>query len=297
MPSPLLRTRLAPTPSGLLHPGNGLSFIMAWAIARAYGGQILLRIDDLDKARTRPAYVEDIFRTLEWLGLDYDEGPQTVEGFFRHWSQHTRLGLYESRLQQLREEERLFACTCSRRQIRQVSEDGAYPGTCLHKHRDFEAPNTAWRVEAPAEGAAVAFWQWRAGRQKVSLAGIDAFVVRQKNGYPAYQLASLVDDTHFGVNFVVRGADLWASTLAQHYLAQLLGLEAFQQTTFWHHGLIAGKDGEKLSKSKGAGSLKAWREDGRSPYPLIQMAGKQLKLEAPVSTLDALLAGLQARVS
>ncbi len=296
MPATPLRTRFAPTPSGLLHPGNGLSFIMTWVIARAYGGQILLRIDDLDKARTRTAYVEDVFRTLEWLGLDYDEGPQGVAGFFRDWSQHTRLGRYESYLQQLLNAGQLFACTCSRRQIREISRDGSYPGTCRHKHRAFDAPNTAWRVEAPAEGDEVAFRQWQAGWQRVSLSGIDAFVVRQKNGYPAYQLASLADDTHFGINFVVRGSDLWASTLSQHYLAERLELNAFQQATFWHHPLLTEKGGQKLSKSKGAGSLQAWREAGRPPGKLFLEAGRQLGLPQQTPTLAALVDGLKSNL-
>ena len=80
--TPQLHTRLAPTPSGLLHPGNGLSFIMTWVIARANAGRILLRIDDIDKDRCREEYVVDIFQTLEWLGLDYDEGPSGVADFF-----------------------------------------------------------------------------------------------------------------------------------------------------------------------------------------------------------------------
>lgn len=273
-----LRTRLAPTPSGLLHPGNGLSFIMTWAIARARQGQVVLRIDDLDKARTRRVYVEDIFRTLEWLGLDYDEGPAGVDHFFTQWSQHTRLDHYQAYLKQLQQKNQLFACLCSRKQIRALSPDGSYPGTCLTRELDFDTPKTAWRVVPPQSGQAVSVREWRGGQRIVSLQGIDAFVVRQKNGFPAYQLASLADDEHFGINFVVRGADLWASTLSQLYLAELLGANQFDVATFWHHNLLKGANGEKLSKSKGAGSLQAWRESGRAPTELFQMASEMLGL-------------------
>jgi len=293
MASPPLRTRLAPTPSGLLHPGNGLSFIMTWAIARARQGLVLLRIDDLDKARTRKAYVEDIFRTLEWLGLDYDEGPDGVDHFFAHWSQHTRLDYYEGFLQQLRQKGQLFACTCSRKQIQALSPDGSYPGTCLARKLDFDAPKTAWRIRAPASGQLVEVQLWREGPEAVSLQDIDAFVVRQKNGFPAYQLASLADDEYFRINFVVRGADLWTSTRAQLHLAKLLGTACFQNAVFWHHELLKGADGEKLSKSKGAGSLQAWREAGESPAVLFRKASAMLGLaeraESPGELVEMLV--------
>ncbi|MEQ8702543.1 MAG: glutamate--tRNA ligase family protein [Phaeodactylibacter sp.] len=287
-----LRTRLAPTPSGLLHPGNGLSFIMTWAIARAKQGQVLLRIDDLDKARTREAYVEDVFRTLDWLGLDYDEGPAGVDDFFANWSQHTRLEQYSAYLQQLMEGRHLFACTCSRKQIRDINADGRYPGTCCTRSLAFNAAKTAWRIIAPPKNTIVVLNHWRNSQEKVALEPIDAFVVRQKNGFPAYQLASLVDDLLHGINLIVRGSDLWDSTLSQLYLAQLLEAEPFLNSTFWHHPLLTGNDGEKLSKSKGAGSLKAWREAGKSPTPLFKQAAALLGLEEEAGSLEALVAGL-----
>ena len=89
-----LRTRIAPTPSGFLHAGNGISFILTYVIARAFEGQILLRIDDLDAERMRPEYVEDIFKTLDWLGLEYDEGPTSPDDFYQNFSQHKRLDIY-----------------------------------------------------------------------------------------------------------------------------------------------------------------------------------------------------------
>lgn len=287
-----LRTRLAPTPSGLLHPGNGLSFIMTWAIARARQGQIVLRIDDLDKARTRKSYVEDVFQTLDWLGLDYDEGPSGVDDFFANWSQHTRLDQYNAVLDQLKQEGKLFACTCSRKQIRSISPDGRYPGTCYSKSRDFTAPQTAWRTLAPPDGAFTTLNRWKEGPQRVSLSGIDAFVVRQKNSFPAYQVASLVDDDLFGINFIVRGRDLWTSTLSQLYLAELIRAERFSNSTFWHHSLLTGADGGKLSKSKGAGSLKAWRDLGKPPQPLFALASSILGLSESAGSLRELVDGV-----
>lgn len=288
IPTPL-RTRLAPTPSGLLHPGNGLNFILTSAIARAKGGNILLRIDDLDKARCRKVYVEDTFRTLDWLGLDYDEGPQGVDDFFKNWSQHTRLEEYARALDKLRGAEQLFACTCSRKDVRDRSPDGRYPDTCLHRSRDFEAPQTAWRVKAPVHKLSISVKNLAEGPHEAGLDILDAFVVRQKNKLPAYQLASLVDDVLFDINCVVRGADLWESTLAQIYLARLLEFRTFTDAAFWHHPLIKDEKGEKLSKSKGAGSLKEWREAGRPATDLFRQAGIQLGVKEECRDLRSLI--------
>lgn len=282
MIQPQLFTRIAPTPSGLLHPGNGLSFLLTWAIARAAGGKILLRIDDLDKERYRQEYVEDIFRTLAWLGIDYDEGPRTVTDFETNWSQHLRLDHYAEALENLRQENLLFACECSRKTIRTQSPDGRYPAICQQKKLDFSAPNVAWRIQSPTPSASLEMNTWPTPKTEVSLAEIDAFVVRQKNDLPAYQLASLVDDESNGINFIVRGQDLWESTLSQLYLAQLLGKENFLQNSFFHHPLLLDEMGGKLSKSKGAGSLKAWREAGKSPEGLFALAAQQLGLEETV---------------
>ena len=102
------KTRIAPTPSGLLHEGNGTSFILTYALARAHQGQVVLRIDDLDAERMRLEYLDDIFRTLDWLGIDWDEGPSSVADFQLNWSQHHRLDLYQNILEKLRYTEGAF---------------------------------------------------------------------------------------------------------------------------------------------------------------------------------------------
>jgi len=285
-----VRTRLAPTPSGLLHPGNGLSFVLTWALARAAGGEVLLRIDDLDKARRRREYLEDVFETLDWLGLDYDTGPGGPDDFLKNYSQHTRLDLYRAVLERLRESGYLYACTCSRRQIREASPSGIYPLTCRKLRLPFEAERTAWRVSVPA-GKKVTFREWQSGEREINLAeAMGDFVVRQKNKMPAYQIASLVDDLQYGINFIVRGEDLLDSTAAQIYLAELLGEDAFLRSLFWHHGLLTDESGGKLSKTKGAGSLRGWRETGKSPQSLYRQAGSWLGLaEQEIGSLEDLV--------
>ncbi|PHN08096.1 tRNA glutamyl-Q synthetase [Flavilitoribacter nigricans DSM 23189 = NBRC 102662] len=290
----MLRTRLAPTPSGYLHLGNALSFVVTWAIARAREGQILLRIDDLDAGRRRPEYLEDIFRTIEWLDIDFDEGPEGPDDFLAQYSQQLRLPQYHEALRQLKEQGHLYACTCSRKEIRQLSTNGNYPGTCLKQGKDFDAPRTAWRVKV-GPTREVTIPGWKRGIESIDLGReMGDFVVRQKNRAPAYQIASLVDDEHWKINFIVRGLDLLPSTGAQLYLADLLGYEQFTQATFWHHDLITGEDGQKLSKSAGADALKTWREAGKTPGDIFQIAADWLGVtEGSIRTSAELLAAVK----
>jgi glutamyl/glutaminyl-tRNA synthetase len=293
----MLHTRLAPTPSGYLHAGNGVSFIAAWVLARAAGGRVLLRIDDLDAERRRAEYLEDIFRTLEWLTLDYDVGPVGVGDFLRRYSQHLRLELYMNALLRLRDGGHLYACACSRRQILEQSPSGRYPGTCRARSLSFDASDIAWRARVPP-GAVVSFREWRRGEPRT--ADLDRemgdFVARQKNGLPAYQIASLVDDLHFGINFIVRGEDLLSSTAAQTFLASLLGYDDFHRLSYWHHALLSDASGRKLSKSLGADALKTWREGGRAPTELYRQAARWLELPLQAAdSLDSLVGAMRER--
>ncbi len=272
-------TRLAPTPSGWLHAGNGTSFLITWLLARASEGTVLLRIDDLDRARQRDEYVEDIFRTIDWLEIDYDRGPSGPDDLAANWSQLHRLPSYEQALLQLREEEVLYACTCSRKRIRAHRSDGIYPGLCRNRRLPLDRPNTAWRVRIP-QGFMVPIDDLIHATRSVDLSrSMNDFVVRQKDGFPAYQIASLVDDRYFDIDGIVRGADLLDSTAAQIWLADQLGWPEFRQSCFLHHALQRDETGTKLSKSQGALALKHWRDQKRSPAPLWQQAGEWLGLE------------------
>ncbi len=290
-----LKTRLAPTPSGLLHPGNGLSFVFTWVLARAARGRILLRIDDLDEGRRREEYVEDIFYTLEWLGIDYDEGPSGPEDFFSRWSQHRRLDLYHQALARLADARKCYACVCSRADVaRLAGPGGLYPGTCREAGLPLDHPETAWRMRMPKGGAELSCATWGGGELLLDAAQMGDFIVKQKNGLPAYQVASVVDDLYFGVNAIVRGIDLLPSTAAQLFLARQLGLADFDHIRFVHHGLLTEANGEKMSKSKGAGSLRAWREAGRSPSVLYRQAGAWLGAPPDVSNeVEELVGWLQ----
>lgn len=277
-------SRLAPTPSGYLHIGNAVSFLVTWALVRANKGKLWLRIDDLDRSRFRQEYLEDIFHTIDWLGIDYDHGPSGPDDFLRTHSQQHRIPYYQDALNQLWTQGDLYACTCTRSAIQTASKNGLYPGTCRDLSLPGDHPQSAWRIRIAADEA-VSLKSWKRGAVVVHPAqSVGDAVLRRKDGLPAYQIASVIDDVAQGVNFIVRGEDLWGSSGIQLLLAARLGLPAFQETLFWHHGLLKDASGNKLSKSKGAIAIKSWREAGHSPVELYRMAGAWLGIEGPVRT-------------
>ncbi|HEY8969449.1 MAG TPA: glutamate--tRNA ligase family protein [Puia sp.] len=277
MPAPrtFRRTRIAPTPSGYLHLGNAYSFKLTADLARRTGAKILLRIDDLDKERVEERYVQDIFDTLHFLGIPWDEGPRDRTDFGQTWSQLHRMRLYRRALEELRQQGVLFACACSRTQIARESAGGAYPGTCRDKGLSLDMPDVSWRVRTDMQRE-LTMQQLDGSAFKGVLDGsVKDFIVRKKDGQPAYQLTSLVDDLHFGVDLIVRGLDLWSSTLAQLYLAELLpGGTAFAGVVFNHHALFTDAGGNKLSKSAGAASIQFLRREGKTPAEIFGMMGQ-----------------------
>ncbi|WP_347157307.1 glutamate--tRNA ligase family protein [Pontibacter chitinilyticus] len=259
---PKLRTRLAPTPSGYLHLGNVLSFAFTWALARKQGGTVVLRIDDLDNTRFRQEYLQDIFDTLHFLGIDYDEGPQDARDFTQSYSQLLRLPQYHALLQQLAEAGLLYACSCSRSQIAALAADGRYPLTCRPKQLPLHTPAAAWRIVVP-EDTVISFQDLLLGSCHVPLAQqMPDFVVRRKDCFPAYQVASVCDDLQMGITQVVRGEDLLASTAAQLYLSECAGATAFSSINFLHHPILHEPDGSKLSKSHDSLSIYEMRKQG-----------------------------------
>jgi len=269
------RTRIAPTPSGYLHLGNAYSFKLTADLARRTGAKILLRIDDLDRERVEERYIQDIFDTLHFLDIPWDEGPRDRADFGQVWSQLHRMTLYRRALEELRNQGVLFACACSRTQIARESAGGEYPGTCRDKGLSLDMPDVSWRVRTDMRRE-LTMQQLDGSAFKGVLDGsVKDFIVRKKDGQPAYQLTSLVDDLHFGVDLIVRGQDLLPSTLAQLYLAELLpGGTAFAGVVFNHHALLTDAGGNKLSKSAGAASIQFLRREGKTPAEIFGMMGQ-----------------------
>jgi len=278
------KTRIAPTPTGYLHLGNAYNFALTAALAAKHGAHIVLRIDDLDQQRVNTAYVQDIFDTLEFLQIPWHEGPRNMQQYLQHYSQVHRMLLYMPTMQQLRDEGKVFACNCSRTQVLQQSGSSVYPGTCRYKNLPFDG--NAWRLDT-TKVLPLSVKNIDGSTTQATLPEeMQYFVVRKKDSYPAYQLASVLDDLYFGIDCIVRGADLWPSTLAQHYLAQFLQKPAFTNIVFHHHGLLQGDDGSKLSKSAGSISIQYLRKQGKTAGDIYDMVGQMAGIGAIKSWED-----------
>jgi glutamyl-tRNA synthetase len=264
------RVRYAPTPSGFLHLGNAINFTLNWLVARLNNGHILLRIDDLDGERMRPEYFRDIFENLLWLGLDWDIGPRgpELEDFQKNWSQHTRIANYSSLLNELRRRGLVFACRKSRAELQPFR--GIYPQAFRNQAIELDDVEVAWRLRTK------------------NLGSLTDFVLRRRDGIPAYQLASVSDDLLFGITHIVRGEDLLPSTEAQRFLAECLDQQPFLNIKFLHHPLILDETGEKLSKSAGSLALKTLRESGVGPAVVFRKVAEMIDLQPADSAKDLL---------
>lgn len=234
--------RFAPSPTGPLHFGSLVAAVGSYCLARQAGGRWLVRMEDLDAPRVVPGAAEAILCSLEALGLTWDG--EVV------W-QSRRHAAYAEALEWLRRQGLVYACGCTRREILASAphpgEEGpVYPGTCRQGLPPGRHPR-AERVRVPA--APVCFRDGVFGAQEQRLGdAVGDFVLRRADGIYAYQLAVVVDDAAAGVNQVVRGADLLASTPRQIYLHACLGHPVPQ---YLHLPLALGDDGEKLSKRHG----------------------------------------------
>ncbi len=272
-----MKTRIAPTPSGFLHVGNAVSFLITYCLAKSENGKLLLRIDDLDRERYRKEYVDDIFYTLDWLGIQYDEGPSSVADFDKYWSQHQRLSLYNHALKSALEQGWVYACDCTRKDLMTSGNYPVYNGKCRDLKKSF-LKNLAWRWRIK-EDTSIHWVDLLKPNTTVNLSEqMGDFVVKQKNDLPSYQLGSYVDDLHFNITHIIRGADLLSSTAAQLCMATHWKSTDFQHIQFGHHPLITDKNGNKLSKSAGSESLKSLRETGKTPLTIIEIARKSLGL-------------------
>ena len=273
------RGRLAPSPTGRLHLGHARTFWWAWQRARAAGGRIILRNDDLDAARCRPEFVTGFLEDLRWLGLDWDEGPD-IGGRYGPYNQSQRLSLYRDAFETLRSAGFLYPCHCSRKDILdalQAPHDGdeepVYPGTCrperISPGSRRSRPEVAWRFLVK-DGRQVQFVDGGCGPQKF-VAGVEFgdFVVWRPEGVPSYQLACVVDDAAMRITEVVRGRDLLASTARQLLLYGALGEVA---PAFFHCPLVTDERGVRLAKRQDALSLRTLRESGRNPMDIQQTA-------------------------
>lgn len=236
--------RFAPTPSGRMHLGNVFAAMIAWLSVKSKGGELVLRMEDLDTLRTSAEFAEVLRQDLKWLGLIWDrETPP----------QSSRSDIYDRYFERLWEKELLYPCFCTRSQLHSVNaphlSDGTYvyPGTCRNlsdlERRSF-GRNGSWRVKVPDK-----IWEFEDLGQGVYRQNLATdcgdFVVRRADGVYVYQLAVTVDDGEAGVTEVVRGMDLLSSAPRQMYLQELLG---FPHPQYGHVPMLLSADGRRLSK-------------------------------------------------
>ncbi|MEM6727278.1 MAG: tRNA glutamyl-Q(34) synthetase GluQRS [Pseudomonadota bacterium] len=269
-------TRFAPSPTGPLHLGHAFSAITAHDLAQAHGGRFLLRIEDLDGARSRPEWEAQIYDDLAWLGLTWEKPvlrqSENEDAYTQALNRLTALGL-------------TFACTCNRADIRAAltapqenyGPDGLiYPGTCRDKGRS--ADGAAIRLDArKARAHLPETLTWYEGEEETRVAAAqlvddvgDIVLWRKDTGRAAYHLAVVVDDAAQGVTDVVRGDDLRDATLIHVALQTLLSLPT---PRYHHHRLIRDDAGKRLAKRDDARALSLYREQGATPADIRARVG------------------------
>lgn len=260
-------TRLAPSPTGTLHLGNAMTFMVNWAMARRLGWRVVLRMEDLDAGRVRKGADQEAIDVLRWLGMDWDEGPV--------YQSHD-LSPYAQALDRLRCEGLIYPCSATRKQIEAALSaphegDGEtrYPG--IHRPANgryeegaaapplLENDDYAWRLIVP--DGPVAFRDELQGEHAVDVQQqVGDFALATKAGLPAYQLAVVVDDARQGVTDVVRGDDLLSSTPRQVLLYKKLGLG--EPPRYWHLPLVRGQEGRRMAKREDAVRLTTYLDAG-----------------------------------
>lgn len=269
------RGRFAPSPTGTLHLGNLRTALAAWLAARSTGSEILLRFEDLDDATARIDHETRQREDLELLGLTWDGEPVR---------QSERLDLYQDALGDLERAGLTYRCWCSRREVREAASaphipPGHYPGTCrvlsTDEVREREASGKPPALRLRTDHPEVTVIDRLHGPHTEV---VDDFVLRRGDGTPAYNLVVVVDDADQGVEEVVRGDDLLASTPRHAHLQRLLGLS---EPRWLHVPLVLGPDGDRLAKRDGAVALGDRITLGDRPERLVAVMAASLGLAVP----------------
>jgi len=285
--SPLARddrpvlTRFAPSPTGYLHLGHVVNAIYVWGVAGAVGGEVLLRVEDHDRIRCRAEYEDALLEDLDWLGFVPDRGRHPLR------RQSDMPHRYAEALTTLRRRHHVYACDCSRREIRLRQDDGGaadrYSGRCRDRGvADARGVGLRVVLEAGAEA-----WQdlrlGPASQAPASQCG--DLLVRDRDGHWTYQFAVSVDDWRDDVTLVIRGEDLLSSTGRQLRLAKMLGRA--RMPLFLHHPLIVKPSGEKLSKANHDSGVRELRARGVSSAEVIGRAATAAGLNPSGAPVEA----------
>ncbi len=263
-----VRTRFAPSPTGMLHIGGVRTALFCWLYARRHGGTFILRIEDTDRERSTPEAVHAILEGMQWLGLDHDEGP---------FYQTQRMDRYGEVIQQFLREGKAYHCYCSKEELDEMraaqtarKEKPRYDGRCRHRQEPVPGVNPVVRFRNPDEGTVVVNDVVH-GPITFDSGELDDLIIARSDGTPTYNFCVVVDDYDMQVTHVIRGDDHINNTPRQINMLKALGVEP---PLYAHVPMILGPDGAKLSKRHGAVSVLQYREDGFLPEGLLNYLGR-----------------------
>ncbi|MCD8316621.1 MAG: glutamate--tRNA ligase, partial [Eggerthellaceae bacterium] len=274
-----VRVRFAPSPTGKLHIGGARTAIYNWAFARSSGGDFILRIEDTDPTRSTEENTRIILRAMKWLGLDWDEGPETG-GDFGPYFQTQRTDTYQKALDYLLEHDCAYPCFCTKEELdekRKAAEKeqggyAGYDGTCrcltpeeAQKRIDAGEP-CVWRIKVPKDHGPVEFEDAVYGHMSFPIDVMDDMILKRSDGTFTYNFAVVCDDINMDITHVIRGDDHLSNTPRQVLVYEALGAGV---PMFAHLPMILGQDGQKLSKRHGATSVEEYKEEGYLPEALV----------------------------
>lgn len=258
-----IKTRFAPSPTGYLHVGGARTTLYSWLFARNHGGEFVLRIEDTDLERSTPEAIEAIMDGMNWLSLEWDEGP---------YYQTKRFDRYNAVIDQMLEEGTAYKCYCSKERLALREEQMAkgekprYDGRCRHSHEHHaDDEPCVVRFANPQEGSVVFDDQIR-GPIEFSNQELDDLIIRRTDGSPTYNFCVVVDDWDMEITHVIRGEDHINNTPRQINILKALKAPV---PVYAHVSMINGDDGKKLSKRHGAVSVMQYRDDGYLPEALL----------------------------
>jgi glutamyl-tRNA synthetase len=294
-----VRVRIAPSPTGDPHVGTAYIALFNLIFARHLGGEFILRIEDTDQSRSRPEYETNIFKALQWCGIQWDEGPD-IGGPCAPYRQSERTKIYQEHVYQLVEKEKAYKCFATSEELKEMRDLGKLGGRGGYdrryrnlspeeiKNREESGQPYTIRLKVPLTGECV-FEDRIKGRISFPWADIDDQVLLKSDGFPTYHLANVVDDHLMGITHVIRG-DEWISSTPKHIL--LYESFGWEPPQFYHMPLLLGTDGKKLSKRRNPTSIFYYRDCGYLPEALLNflsLMGYSMPGDKEIYTLDEII--------
>lgn len=295
-----VRTRIAPSPTGDPHVGTPYMSLFNLIFTRHFGGQFILRIEDTDQTRSRPEYEESIFKSLRWLGIEWDEGPD-IGGPYGPYRQSERTEIYRKYCQILLDQGKAYKCFATAEELKEMRELSAKMGQRVgydRRYRNLSAEEIAERekqgqsfvvrLKVPLTGECV-YDDLIKGRITTPWSDVDDQILLKSDGFPTYHLANVVDDYLMKITHVIRG-DEWMSSTPKHVM--LYDAFGWPRPQFMHMPLLLGADGKKLSKRKNPTSVFYYKESGYLPAAFVNFLthmGYSMPEDKEIYSLDEII--------